>query len=81
LVEKYEGKTPFERPRPRWKDNIKIDLGERKFKGNEWTSLAVSSEDGYEPWASRKSGKFLNYQSEYYLLKKGSPPCQSVSSL
>jgi len=26
LVRKPEGKRPFERPRRRWKDNIKMDL-------------------------------------------------------
>jgi hypothetical protein len=26
LVEKPEGKRPFERPRCRWEDNIKMDL-------------------------------------------------------
>ena len=26
LVEKPEGKRPFGRPRPRWEDNIKMDL-------------------------------------------------------
>jgi hypothetical protein len=29
LVEKPEGKRPLGRPRRRWKDNIKMDLGER----------------------------------------------------
>ena len=28
LVGKSEGKRPFERPRPRWEDNIKMDLEE-----------------------------------------------------
>jgi hypothetical protein len=28
LVGQSEGKRPFERPRPRWEDNIKIDLEE-----------------------------------------------------
>jgi hypothetical protein len=28
LVEKPEGKRPIRRPRPRWEDNIKMDLEE-----------------------------------------------------
>ena len=28
LVEKLEGRSPLERPRRRWEDNVKIDFGE-----------------------------------------------------
>jgi hypothetical protein len=28
LVRKPEGKTPLERPKRRWEDNIRMDLGE-----------------------------------------------------
>jgi hypothetical protein len=28
LVGKHEGKSPFGRPRPRWDDNIRMDLRE-----------------------------------------------------
>jgi hypothetical protein len=28
LVEKHEGRRPLGRPRRRWEDNIKMDLGE-----------------------------------------------------
>jgi hypothetical protein len=28
LVGKSEGRRPFARPRPRWEDNIKIDIQE-----------------------------------------------------
>ena len=34
---KPEGKRPFERPRCRWKDNIKMDLHEVGW--GEWTGL------------------------------------------
>jgi hypothetical protein len=40
LVSKSEGKTLLERPRRRWKDNIKMDLKEIWVKGVDWTHLA-----------------------------------------
>jgi len=40
LVEKPEGKRPLGRPRPRWEDNIKMDLQEVGFGGMDWIELA-----------------------------------------
>jgi len=40
LVRKTEGKTPLGRPRPRWEDNIKIDLQEVGCGGIDWIELA-----------------------------------------
>jgi hypothetical protein len=40
LVGKPEGKRPLGRPRSRWEDNIKIDLGEIGFGEVDWTHLA-----------------------------------------
>jgi hypothetical protein len=40
LVGKPEGKRPLGRPRRRWVDNIKIDLGEIGWDGNDWVDLA-----------------------------------------
>jgi hypothetical protein len=40
LVEKPEGRRPLGRPRHRWVDNIKIDLGEIGRDGVEWVNLA-----------------------------------------
>ena len=37
---KPEGKKPPERPRRRWKDNIKMDLQEVKCGGTDWIELA-----------------------------------------
>jgi hypothetical protein len=37
LVEKPEGKRPLGRPRRRWVDNIRMDLGE--WGGVMWTGL------------------------------------------
>ena len=36
LVGKAEGKTPVERPRHRWEDNIKMDLHEMGWEGRDW---------------------------------------------
>jgi hypothetical protein len=40
LVANAEGKRPLGRPRRRWVDNIKIDLGEIGWDGRDWIELA-----------------------------------------
>jgi hypothetical protein len=40
LVERPEGKRPLGRPRHRWEDNIKMDLGEIEIDGANWIQLA-----------------------------------------
>jgi hypothetical protein len=40
LVGKPEGKRPLGRPRLRWVDNIKMDLGEIGWGGVDWIGLA-----------------------------------------
>jgi hypothetical protein len=40
LVGKPEGKKPLGRPRCRWVDNIKMDLGEIGWDGRDWIELA-----------------------------------------
>jgi hypothetical protein len=40
LVGKLEGKTPLERPRCRWEDNIKMDLQEVVGGCGDWMELA-----------------------------------------
>jgi hypothetical protein len=40
LVGKPEGKRPLGRPRRRWEDGIKTDLGEIGWGGVEWIQLA-----------------------------------------
>jgi hypothetical protein len=40
LVGRPEGKRPLGRPRRRWEDNIKLDLGERGIDGANWIQLA-----------------------------------------
>jgi hypothetical protein len=39
LVGKSQRKRPLGRPRHRWEDNIKIDLGEIVWKGVNWIHL------------------------------------------
>jgi hypothetical protein len=41
LVEKPEGKRPLGRPRPRWEDNIKMDLQGVGCAGMDWIKLAL----------------------------------------
>jgi hypothetical protein len=40
LVGKPEGKRPLGRPRRRWVDSIKMDLGEIGWDGRDWIELA-----------------------------------------
>jgi hypothetical protein len=40
LVGRPEGKRPLVRPRRRWEDNIKMDLGEIGIDGASWIRLA-----------------------------------------
>jgi hypothetical protein len=43
LIGKPEGKRPLERPRRRWVDNIRMDLGEVGWGDVDWICLAESS--------------------------------------
>jgi hypothetical protein len=40
FVGKLEGKRPLGRPRRRWVDNIRLDLGEVGWGGMDWIGLA-----------------------------------------
>jgi hypothetical protein len=40
LVGKSEGKRPLGRPRRRWVNNIRMDLGEMGWDGVEWINVA-----------------------------------------
>jgi hypothetical protein len=44
LVGKKEGKSPLGRPRRRWVDNIKMDLGEIGWDDTYWIDLAQDSD-------------------------------------
>jgi hypothetical protein len=60
LVGKPDGKRPLGRPRRRWVDNIKMDLGEIEWDGMDWIDRAQhrdqwsSCEYGIEPLGSMK---------------------------
>jgi hypothetical protein len=43
-VGKHEGKGPLGRPRSRWEDNIKMDLGEAGWCVMDWIDLARDRE-------------------------------------
>jgi hypothetical protein len=43
LVGKSGGKRPLGRPRHRWKDGIRMDLGEIGWGGVDWIQLAQDS--------------------------------------
>jgi hypothetical protein len=49
LVWSPEGKRPLGKPKHRWEDNIKMDLGEIGIDGANWIRLA---EDRVQWWAS-----------------------------
>jgi hypothetical protein len=51
LVGKPEGRRPLGRPRPRWKNNIKRNPTEVRFRGMDWISLA-EDRDGWRALAN-----------------------------
>jgi hypothetical protein len=51
LVGKPEGKIPLGRPRPRWEDNIKMDLQEVGGSCVDWMELA-QERDGWRALVS-----------------------------
>jgi hypothetical protein len=40
LVGRPEGRIPLGRPRPRWEDNVKMDLQEVGWEGVDWIDMA-----------------------------------------
>jgi len=51
LVRKPEGKRPLGRPRPRWVDNIRMDLHEVGYGYVDWIGLA-QDRDGWRTLVS-----------------------------
>jgi hypothetical protein len=66
-MKQTEGKRPLGRPKPRWENNIKMDLQEVRCGGMDWNGLvqdrdrrevAENCECGNEPSGSIKRGIF-----------------------
>jgi hypothetical protein len=73
LVGKPEGMRPLERPRCRWMDNIKMDLGEIGWSGADWIGLAQDrdkqralGECGYEPSTSVQCWETIEWPLELH---------------
>jgi hypothetical protein len=69
LVEKPEGKRPLGRPRCRWVDNIRMDLGEVGWGDVDWIGLAQeqvesSCEFSIEPLGSTKCWETIKWPLE-----------------
>jgi hypothetical protein len=67
LVGKLEVKRPFRRARPKWEDNIRMDLREVGWEAVDWIYVAQDRdqvagccERGNEPSGSTKGGEFLD---------------------
>jgi hypothetical protein len=56
LIGKPEGKRALERPRHRWVDNIKMDLGEIRWGGMDWINM-VQDRD----WWSVRVNMAMNF--------------------
>jgi hypothetical protein len=81
LMGKPEGRRPLGRPRRRWVDNVKIDLGEVGWDFVDWVDLAQdrdqwrgSCEHGNEPSGSIKFWEVIELLHNWWLLKKASAP-------
>jgi hypothetical protein len=49
-VAKSEGRRPLEKPKRRWRDNIKIGLREVGLGGMDWIDLLMTGKDGGLVW-------------------------------
>jgi hypothetical protein len=64
LVGKAEGKRPLGRPRRRWVDNIKMDLGEVVWGDVDWIDLA---QDSYCECVNEPSGSMKCWETVEWL--------------
>jgi hypothetical protein len=79
LVGKPEGKRPLGRPRRKWVNNIKLDLGEIGRDGMEWIDL-VQDRDKWRALVNTvmnlrvpyNAQNFVEWLHNWQLLKKGS---------
>jgi hypothetical protein len=76
LVGKPEAKRPLGRPRHRWVDNIKMDLGDRMgWNGLDWSGtrqgqVGSSCELGDEPSGSIKCREIIEWLHNWWLLEQ-----------
>jgi hypothetical protein len=61
LVGKPEGKRPLGRPRRRWVDNIRMDLGEMGWSDVDWIGLAQDRKRWREPSGSVKCWETIEW--------------------
>jgi hypothetical protein len=61
LVGKPEGKRPLGRPRRRWVDNVRMDLGEVGWGDVDWIGLASCCEFGTESSGSMKCWEIMEW--------------------
>jgi hypothetical protein len=86
LLGRPEGKKPLGRPRRRWEDNIKIDVGDIGWDGMDWVDMAEDRDQWRttantvhgEPSGFIKFREILDCLSDRRLLKKGSAPWRLV---
>jgi hypothetical protein len=66
FVVKPECKRLLGRPRRRWVDNIRMDLGEIRREGADWMPVAQAGccEQDNEPSGVMKSAKFLDWLND-----------------
>jgi hypothetical protein len=71
LVGKPKGKRPLERPRRRWVDNIRMDLGEVGWSNVDWSGLAQESscECVHEPSGSINCWEVLKWLTNRWPLE------------
>jgi hypothetical protein len=85
LVGKPEGRRPLERPRRKWEDNIRMDLGKMGFGDVDWIHLAQDWDrwralvNSDEPSGFIKFGVFLEWLSVLLASQEGLYSMELVS--
>jgi hypothetical protein len=74
LVRKPEGKRPLGRPRRRWVDNIRLNLGEIGWDGVDWIHVAQDRNQWRAVVNTVINLRVLEWLHNWRLLKKGSAP-------
>jgi hypothetical protein len=86
LVGKGEGKRPLGRPRRRWLDNIKMDLGEIVWDGVDWIDI-VQDRSQWRVLVNMVmklscpyNAEVLQWLHNQWFLKMGSDPLSQLSN-